>query len=98
MLYNLLARGTIRVFNPYAPSNCTSSPPACYHRNEQEKRRRYDRRIRELERSSFLPVVLSATRGCGKGATALLKRIAHLQALRSKEPYTQFCGSTTVPA
>ena len=41
-----------------------------------------------MERSSFLPVVLSATRGCGKGATALLKRIAHLQASRRKEPYS----------
>ena len=78
----------VRVFNPYAPSNCTFSLPACYHRHEQEKRRRYDRRIREVERSSFLPVVLSATGGCGKGATALLKRIAHLQASRSKEPYS----------
>ena len=34
------------------------------------------------------PVVLSATRGCGKGATALLKQIAHLQASRSNEPYS----------
>ena len=41
-----------------------------------------------MERSSFLPVVLSATGGCGKGATALLKRIAHLQTSRSKEPYS----------
>ena len=41
-----------------------------------------------MERLSFLPVVLSATGGCGKGATALLKRIAHLQASRSKEPYS----------
>ena len=78
----------VRVFNPYAPSNRTSSLPACCHRHEHEKRRRYDRRIREVERSPFLPVVLSATGGCGKGATALLKRIAHLQASRSKEPYS----------
>ena len=78
----------VRVFNPYAPSNRTSSLSVCYHRHEQEKRRRYDRRIREVERSSFLPVVLSATRGCGNGATALLKRIAHLQASWSKEPYS----------
>ena len=41
-----------------------------------------------MERSSFLPVVLSATGRCGKGATALLKRIVHLQASRSKEPYS----------
>ena len=52
-----------------------------------------------MERSSFLPVVLSATGGCGNGATALLKRIAHLQASRSKEPYPILSadGSATVP-
>ena len=71
-----------------APSNRTSSLLACYHRHEQEKRWHYDRRIREVERSSFLPVVVSATRGCGKGATALLKRITHLHASQSKEPYS----------
>ena len=78
----------VRVFNPYAPSYRTSSLPVCYHRHEQEKWRRYDRRTRLVERSSFLPVVLPATGGCGKGATALLKRIAHLQASGSKEPYS----------
>ena len=78
----------VRVFNPYAPSNCTSSLPVCYHHHEQEKQRRYHWRIRKVERSSFLPDVLSATGGCGKGATALLKRISHLQGSRSKEPYS----------
>ena len=58
-----------------------------------------------MERSSFLTVVLSATGGCGKGATALLKRIAYLQASRSKEPYSVLMallrcrlGSATVSA
>ena len=33
-----------------------------------------------MEWSSFLPVVLSATGGCGKGVTALLKRFSHAPA------------------
>ena len=78
----------VRVFNPYASSNRTSSSlSACYRHHEQEKRRRYDRRVREVERSTFLPFVLSSTRGCGKGAAALVSRIAHLQSLRGRGAY-----------
>ena len=52
-----------------------------------------------MERSSFLPDVLSATGGCGKGATALLKRIAHLQASRSMQgALLNADGSATVLA
>ena len=43
----------VKVFNPYAPSNRTSSLPVCYHRHEQEKRQRYDRRIREMSGLHF---------------------------------------------
>ena len=79
----------VRVFNPYASSNRTSSSlSACYRHHEQEKRRRYDRRVREVERSTFLPFVLSSTGGCGKGAAALVTRIAHLQSLRGREAYS----------
>ena len=49
--------------------------------------------------AGFLPVVLSATRGCGKGATALLKRIAHLHAgVMEQGALLSSDGSATVPA
>ena len=52
-----------------------------------------------MERSSFLPVVLYATGGCGKGATALLKRIAHLHAgVTEQGALLSADGSATVPA
>ena len=40
-----------------------TAPPlsGCYRHHEQEKRRRYDRRVREVERSTFLPLVLVVT-------------------------------------
>ena len=45
----------VRVLNPLAPSN--SQPlPTCYRRHEQEKRRRYDQRVREIEHGSFTPL------------------------------------------
>ena len=38
----------VRVFNPHAPSNRTSQIASSYRRHEQEKRRVYERRVREL--------------------------------------------------
>ena len=67
----------VRVFNPFAPSNCSSSLAACYTKHEKAKKRAYEQRIREVEHSTFVPVVLSTTGGMGKRANALYKRIAH---------------------
>ena len=79
----------VRVFNPFAPSNRSSSLAARYQSHEREKRRRYGQRVQEVERASFVPVVFSATGGAGRAASAsaLLKRIAALSAEKSGEPY-----------
>ena len=37
----------VKVFNPYAPSN--QKTPACYRSHANEKKRKYDQRIREVE-------------------------------------------------
>ena len=77
----------VRVLNPFAPSNRSSSLAARYQSHEREKRRRYGQRVQEVERASFVPVVFSATGGAGRAASALLKRIAALSAEKSGEPY-----------
>ena len=79
----------VRVFNPFASSNRATSLAASYRRHEQEKRRKYEERAREVEHASFVPVVLSASGGYGKHANALFTRIASLLAEKSKEPYAQ---------
>ena len=50
----------VRVFNPYAQSN-VNSISAAYRRHENIKRRAYGQRVREVEHSSFTPIVMSAT-------------------------------------
>ena len=77
------------MFNPFASSNRATSLAASYRRHEQEKRRKYEERVREVEHASFVPVVLSASGGYGKHANALFTRIASLLAEKSKEPYGQ---------
>ena len=62
----------IRVFNPHVRSNrfSSSSLASVYSRHEQEKRRAYEKRVREVEHASFLPLVFSTTGGCGKAPSA----------------------------
>ena len=53
----------IRVFNPFACCYSRSPLSRCYINNEQEKRRAYDERVREVEKACFSPVVFSASGG-----------------------------------
>ena len=79
----------IRVFNPFAPSYRNTSLTQCYRRNELEKRRAYDERIREVEHGSFSPLVFSAAGGMGATANVVYKRIASLIADKHNKPYSK---------
>ena len=59
----------VRVFNPIAQSNCATSLKSTYHKHKLEKKRHYEDRILEVERSSFTPLVMSAIGGMGPLAT-----------------------------
>ena len=78
----------VRIFNPYAPSNKSLTLPACYRKHEREKKRMYEQRIREVEHSSFTPIVLSATGGMGREATCFYKRLASMLAHKWESSYS----------
>jgi hypothetical protein len=78
----------VRVFNPNADSYRDLPPDACFKRHEQEKRRQYGQRIREVEHASFSPLVFSTSGGMGKSTTIVYKRLAHLLAVKRDEPYS----------
>ena len=59
----------VRVFNPLAASNSNMDTAKCYRKHENEKKRMYDQRMREMEHSAFTPLVFSATRGMVRQAT-----------------------------
>ena len=65
----------VRVFNPHAGSNRQMSLAACYRKHEAIKKRAYEQRIREVEHSSFTPLVLSATGGLATEATTFYPRV-----------------------
>ena len=66
----------VRVFNPHAPSNRNTSITNCYRKHEAEKKRAYEQRIREVEHSSFTPLVFSATGGMGKQGSTFYALLA----------------------
>ena len=77
----------VRVFNPYAPSN-RQPLPTCYRKHENQKKRAYEQRVREVERGSFTPLVLSLTGGLGNAASVCYKRLASLISAKRDVPYS----------
>ena len=79
----------IRVFNPFALSYCYTPLAQCYRRNEMEKKRAYDQRVREIEHGSFSPLVFSTTGGMGTTATVVYKRLAAMISEKHEKPYSK---------
>ena len=78
----------VRVFNPHAPSNRNTSITNCYRRHEATKKRAYKQRIREVEHSSFTPLVFSASGGMGQQGSTFYRRLAALIAEKWNESYS----------
>ena len=79
----------IRVFNPIAQSHCYNPLEKCHRRQEMEKKRKFEERIREIEHGSFSPLVFT-TAGCmGATATVVYKRKASLIVEKHDKPYGQ---------
>ena len=71
----------VRVTHPNAPSQQTKSLTCIYRSHEREKKRTYLERVLQVEKASFVPVVLSTSGGCAPEASRLLKRMAAMIAL-----------------
>ena len=82
----------VRVFNPCARSNRQAILQSAYRRHEQEKKRRYNQRIRDVEYSTFTPLVLSTTGGMGRAATTFYRRLAAMLSEIRDVPYSKMIG------
>ena len=65
----------VRVTNPLAPSYAQRNLDQHLKNEEQSKKNDYNRRVLEVERGTFTPLVFSISGGCGKEADTLLKRL-----------------------
>ena len=64
----------VRTVNPFAQSNSHSSIQATYRHHENLKKQHYEKRIREVEHSSFTPLIFSTTGSLGPAACSFYKR------------------------
>ena len=78
----------VRIFNPHAPSHRQSSLFAYYRKQESLRKRAYEQRVREIEHSSFTPLVLSATGGLANEAITFYKMLAMCLAIKWDYPYS----------
>ena len=79
----------VRVFNPFAHTYQNQSLTATFRKHEQEKRRAYDQRIREVEHSYFSPLVFTSSGGMGPTAKVVYKKLASMLAMKQNRPYSQ---------
>ena len=77
------------MFSPFAQSHRNTSLSQCYKKNEQEKKRAYDQRIREVEHGSFSSLVFSTSGGMGPTANVVYKRIASMIAQKHDKTYSK---------
>ena len=78
----------VRVFNPMASSYRTTAVSSLYRRFERAKQRMYEQRVREVEMSSFTPLVFSTFGGMGGAATIAFRRLASLMASHRDQPFS----------
>ena len=77
----------VRIFHPNADSYKNRDIKSVYIQHENEKRKDYEQRVLQVEKSSFVPLVYSTTGGMGVRARAFHQRLASLVAERRQETY-----------
>ena len=65
----------VKIFNPLAKS-CPKTIRDSYKYHEELRKLKYEQRIRDVENSSFNPLVFSSTGGAGPSASKVMKRLA----------------------
>ena len=77
----------IRVTHPNCDSNKNKSLAQIYKEQEAEKKGKYNDRILQTEKASFVPLVFTTTGGLGKECDKLNKKLADLIAAKRGESY-----------
>jgi len=78
----------VKVFNPYASSNRSTTLRGIYRRHENAKKRTCEARIRKVEHATFTALVFSAKGGMADEACNFYKCISPLLCDKWSETYT----------
>lgn len=82
----------VRVFNPFAKSNMDTPLATTYRRHENDKRRQYEQRVIQVEHSSFVPLVFSATGGMSKSTSNFYRHLALKLSMKRDEHLSVILG------
>ena len=77
----------VRVTHPNTQTNCTKSLQQIYKEQEREKKAKYNERIIEVEKATFVPLVFTTSGGMAPECQKANKRLAELIAIRRNESY-----------
>ena len=77
----------VRVTHPNTLSNRNKPLRQIYKEQQQEKKRKYNERIIEIEKASFVPLIFTTSGGMGPECERLNKRLAELISSKRKESY-----------
>ena len=77
----------VRIFNPNVASYQNLQPETCLKRHEQKKRCQYDQRVREVEHTSFFPLVFTTSGRMGRSTMIVYKSLAHLLSVKRDKSY-----------
>ena len=78
----------VSVFNAFAQSYSAKPLHSTYEFHEQRKMSKYAERVREVEHSSFIPLVFSSSGGCGPVTHRCVKRLSFLLSKKRKIKYS----------
>ena len=78
----------VRIVHPNSPSYQGKKMEKIYQLHENEKKRKYNQRIIQVEKASFTPLVFSTSGGMALECTKFHKKVAQLIARKTKEEYS----------
>ena len=83
----------VRVTNTHSSSQIHLTTESVLKKQEQEKRRNYNRRIMNIEHGTFTPLVLSVSGGMGKECSMFHKHVAERLAIKTGESYEKIIST-----
>ena len=82
----------VRVFHPGVQSYQNQSLSSLYRQHECKECLAYGRRVLDVERGTFTPLVFTSGGGMSNETTPAMKRLAHLVSDKRTEPYSIVMG------
>ena len=86
--------GDVRITHLNSPAYRDKNASQIYKQHENEKKRKYNQRIMQVEKATFTPLVFSTSGGMAPECTKYHKRLAVLISNKTKEEYSKVMNHT----